>query len=142
VFLCERDSRSHSQHWKQKQWPRRFSPAPGAKNIAWESLVDPRKVLLPFLCTEVGLMKQFMEASQRDRICFKHISNEFTGLSQENLKEVIFVVFDIREFISDEILGRSKWNVEREASIAVKSVISIFWGNYSDQNKHHFGKLL
>jgi hypothetical protein len=40
-FLCEYDCRAWSQHSKQKQLPSRVSIMPGAKNTAWESLVDP-----------------------------------------------------------------------------------------------------
>jgi hypothetical protein len=63
-FLCEWDSTAQSQYWKQKQWPSSVNLTPGAKNIAQESMVDPHKVLLPPLHTNLGLMKQFVKALQ------------------------------------------------------------------------------
>jgi hypothetical protein len=62
---------------------------PGAKNIAWESLVDPQKVLLPPLHIKLSLMKQFVKALQRNGNCFKYLCSKFHGLSETKLKEGI-----------------------------------------------------
>jgi hypothetical protein len=126
-FLCDWDGVARSQHWKQKQWPCRVSLTPGAKNIARESLVDPQKVLLPYLHIKLGLMKQFVKVLQRDGNCFKYLCSKFPGLSEVKLKDGIFVGSDIRKLISDEMFETTMWNVEREAWIVLKDVISIFF---------------
>jgi hypothetical protein len=110
---------------------------PGAKNIAWENLVHPQKVLLP-LHTKLGLMKQFVKALQREENCFKYLCSKFPGLSEAKLKEGSFVGPDIRKLISDEMFETTMSNVEIEAWIALKDIISKFLGNYRDQNYKNF----
>jgi hypothetical protein len=61
-FLCELDSRARSQHWTQKEWPSRVALKPGDKNVVRDSLIDPKKVLLPPLHVQLGLVKQFVKA--------------------------------------------------------------------------------
>jgi hypothetical protein len=133
-FLCEWNSRARSQHWKQKQCPSRVSLMLGAKNIAWESLVDPQKVLLPLIHIKLGLMKQFVKALQRDRNCFKYRCSKFPDLSEAKHKERIFVGPDIRKLILDKMFETTMSNFEREAWIALKDVKSKFLENYGDQN--------
>jgi hypothetical protein len=67
-FLCEWDSRAKSQHWTQKQWPSRVALKPGDKNVVRDSLIDPKKVLLPPLHIKLGLMKQFISFAKRRRV--------------------------------------------------------------------------
>jgi hypothetical protein len=107
---------------------------PGAKNIAQERLVDPQKVLLPPLHIKLGLMKQFVKALQRDEDCFKYLCSKFPCLSEEKLKEGIFVGPDIRKLILNEMFETTMSNVEREAGLALKDVVSKFTRNYRDQN--------
>jgi hypothetical protein len=86
-----------------------------------------KKALLPPLHTKLDL-KQFVKALQRDGNCFKYLCSKFPGLSDAKLKEGIFVGPDIRKLISDEMFETTKSNAEREAWIALKDVISKFFG--------------
>jgi hypothetical protein len=65
-FFCEWDNRAKSQHWTQKQWPSRVALKPGDKNVVRDSLIDPKKVLLPPLHIKLGLMKQFVKALPKE----------------------------------------------------------------------------
>jgi hypothetical protein len=55
--LCDRKN-----HYVKKEWPVRKTLVPGVKNVEKESLVDPKKILLPPLHIKLGLMKQFVKA--------------------------------------------------------------------------------
>jgi hypothetical protein len=83
---CERDSRAKSQPWTQKQWLSRVALKPGVKNVVRDSLIDPKKVLLPPLHIKLGLMKQFVKALPKERECFKYLCKKFPGLSDAKLK--------------------------------------------------------
>jgi hypothetical protein len=132
--LCEWDSRAKSQHWTQKQWPGRVALKPGDKNVVRDSLVDPKKVLLPHLHINLGLMKQFVKALPKEGECFKYQCKKFPGLSDAKLKEGIFVRPDIRKLLSDDLFKTTMKTVEREAWNDFKEVIVKFLGNYKDPN--------
>jgi hypothetical protein len=61
-FMCEWDSRTRSQPWKQKYWTPRISLEPGSKNTLRKSLVDPKKILLSPFYIKLGITKQFVKA--------------------------------------------------------------------------------
>jgi len=56
-FLCEWDSRNHEEHWKRRKWKRRENLKPGMKNIQFDALVPPKKVMLRPLHIKLGLIK-------------------------------------------------------------------------------------
>jgi len=58
--LCIWVSCAKSVYYSKNNWPLHKSHTPGTENIAHLHLVDPHKVLLPPLCIEYGLMKNFM----------------------------------------------------------------------------------
>ena len=89
-FLCEWDSRADKDHWKIKHWPTRTEFAPGAKNIKYEKLLEPDKILLPPLHIKLGLMKQFVKALDKQGRCFEYICSKFPNISSEKLKAGIF----------------------------------------------------
>jgi hypothetical protein len=132
--LCEWDSRAKSQHWTQKQWPSRVALKPGDKNVVRDSLIDPKKVLLPPVHIKLGPMKQFVKALPKEGECFKYPCKKFPGLSDAKLKEGIVVGPDIRKLLSDDLLRTTMKTVEREAWNAFKEVIAKFLGNYKDPN--------
>jgi hypothetical protein len=115
-----------------------------------ESLVDPRKVVLPPLHFKLGLMKQSVKASQCDRNCFKHLCSKLPRLSQAKLKKKkkkgSFVGPDTRKFISREMFETTMSNVERKVCTDLEDVISKCLENYRDQNhrkhrKPHAGQI-
>jgi hypothetical protein len=91
----------------------------------------PTKVLLPPLQIKMGLTDQFVEDLQSDGNCFKYLCSTFPGLSEAKLKG-IFVGTDIRKLIPDEMFETTMSNVESEAWIALKDVLSISFLNYRD----------
>lgn len=66
------------QHWTEKFWSKRSN---------WKI------VLPPTLHIKLGLMKQFVKARKGE--CFKLIRNNFSKLSNAQVKEGIFVGSDI-----------------------------------------------
>ena len=55
--LCEGDSHTKAKHWSQEMWLKRTLKV-GEKNVHFESLVDPKNVLLRPLHIKLGTMKQ------------------------------------------------------------------------------------
>lgn len=133
-FLCEWDSRDKKEHWIRKEWPRRVLLEPGSKNVIRQSLVDPRKVLLPPLHIKLGLMKQFVKALSKEGECFKYICYKFSRLSEAKLKEGVFIGPDIRKLLKDEVFETKMEEVEKEAWKAFKEVVTKFLGNNKDPN--------
>jgi hypothetical protein len=61
-FLCEWDSRDRERHWTVTRWPeRKKNLVPGTKNVTKPTLIDPQKVLLPPVHTQLRIMKQFVK---------------------------------------------------------------------------------
>jgi len=61
------------------------------KNIQFDALVPPEKVLLPPLHIKLGLIKQFVKALDKHGECFRYLRNTFSQLSEGKLKEGIFI---------------------------------------------------
>jgi hypothetical protein len=60
------------------------------------------------------------------------VSLQYISWSFKRKLKGFFVASDIRKLISDETYETAVWNVEREAWIALKDVISKFLRNYRD----------
>jgi hypothetical protein len=101
-FHCEWDSRDRAKYWTKKVWPKRTSLVPGSKNVVWESLVEPNKVLLPPLHIKLGQIKEFIKALDREGDCFKYLGEKFSGLSEPTHKEGVFVGLDICRLTKDK----------------------------------------
>jgi hypothetical protein len=123
---------ARSQHWEQKHWTPRTSLEPGSKNILYKSLVDPKKILLPPLRIKLGIMKQFVKALPKTGNCFKNLCQKFPYLLEAKLKEGIFIGPDIRELMFDEDFLLMTTEIEREAWLAFKSVVTKLLGNNKD----------
>ncbi|GFX31975.1 uncharacterized protein TNCV_3408891 [Trichonephila clavipes] len=94
-----------------------------------QSLVDPKNILYPPFHIELGLMKQFVKALDKEGECFKYLCEQFHGLPDAKLKEGIFVGPDIRKLLKDETFvtkmemkGKNAWN-------SFKLVVTSFLGN-------------
>jgi hypothetical protein len=61
-FICEWDSRARSLPYSRKDWPARKSLEKGIMNVENQPLVNPSKILLPFMHLNLGLMKNFVKA--------------------------------------------------------------------------------
>ena len=99
-----------------------------------ESLVDPKKVLLPPLHIKLGKMKQFVKALPKVGETFKYLSTKFPRLSEAKLKEGVFVGPDIRKLMKDNNFENLMNNVERSAWNSFKDVVTKFLGNQKDQD--------
>jgi hypothetical protein len=97
-----------------------------------KSLVDPKKILLPPIDIKLGIMKQFVKALPKTGNCFKYLCKTFPHLSEAKLKEGIFVGPDIRKLMLCDDFLLTMTEVEREASIAFRNVVSKFLGNNKD----------
>ena len=70
-FLCMWDSRNRAHHYSKKKWPAREELLSGiSKNIINEPLVSRDRILLPPLHINLGLMKQFTKALEKNGECF------------------------------------------------------------------------
>ena len=79
----------------------RITFVPGERSVKENPLVDMNKELLPPLHIMLGLMKNFVNAMDKDGASFQHLSNVFPGLSAAKLDEGIFVGPQIREVLKD-----------------------------------------
>jgi hypothetical protein len=77
-------------------------------------------------------MKQFVKALPKTGNCFKYLCETFPHLSEAKLKEGVFVGPDKRKLMFDEDFLLTMTEVERQAWIAFKSVVTKFLGNKKD----------
>ncbi|KRX13342.1 hypothetical protein T07_144 [Trichinella nelsoni] len=137
-FLCEWDSRARDEHWKKKDWPIQANLTPGSKNICHQSLINPEKVLLPLLHIKPGIMKQFVEALNKNGTCFQYLCTQFPLLSDAKVKEGIFVGRDIQKLIKNKMFSSTMTQVE-EAYAEFTNVVSGFLGKKKDPE---YGRLV
>ena len=127
-FLCEWDNSAKAKHWNQKVWPKRTLKV-GEKNVHFESLIDPKKVLLAPLHTKLGMIKQFAKALSKYVETFIYLSSKFPNLSKAKLKEGDFVGPDISKLMKDNNFENVMNDVERSAWNSFKDVVTKFLGN-------------
>jgi hypothetical protein len=91
-FPCGWDScHARSVHYSKKNWPQHKSYTPGAKNVAYQPLVDLCKVLLPPWLIKLGLMKSFMKTLDRNGPAFTFLHEKFPRFSLEKIKVGLFI---------------------------------------------------
>ena len=100
-FLCLRDSKARTEHWIKKDWPVRSELIPGSLNVLAPPLVERSKIVFPPLHIKLGIMKQFVQALEKDGDCFKYICMKYSGLTIEKLKATIFDGPQIRKLMND-----------------------------------------
>ena len=120
-----------AKHWNKKVWPKRTSKV-GKKNVHFEPLVNPKKILLLPLHIKLGMMKQFVKALPKDGETFKYLSSKFPSLSEAKLKEGVFVGPDILKLMKDNNFKNVMNDVERSAWNSFKDVVTKFPGNQRD----------
>ncbi|GBM47997.1 hypothetical protein AVEN_34334-1 [Araneus ventricosus] len=79
-------------------------------------------------------MKQFVKALPKEGECFKYLCDQFPGLSEEKLKEGVFVGPDIRKMMKDENFETKMETNERKTWESIKLFITSFLGNKKDPN--------
>ena len=113
-FLCEWDSFAGHEYYLKKEWPKRSTLKASTKNVKYTSLVEASKILLPPLHIQLGLMKNFVKAMNKNGAAFKYIYNKFRVLRQAKLKEV-FVGSQINKPLKDKGFDHTLSGIEKVA---------------------------
>ena len=104
--------------WNQESWMCENQP-----------LVEPSKSLLPSMHLKLGLMKNFVKATNQEEAAFAYLWEKFPRLSEAKLKESIFIGPQIRELIKDEYFDKLLQGDEKAAWDSFKFVVKVFSGN-------------
>ncbi|GFT52492.1 uncharacterized protein TNCV_14681 [Trichonephila clavipes] len=130
-----REKEFETKHYVKQTWPIRKALIPEVKNVERQSKVDPKKILFPPLHIKLGLIKQFVKALDKEGECCKYLCEQFPGLSNAKLKEVIFVGPDIRKLLKDEtFVTKMEMKEKKIAWNSFKLVATVFLGNKKDPN--------
>ena len=100
----------------------------GENNVINKPLVDRDSILLPPLHIKLGLMKQFVKASDKNGNCFRYICSRFPGTSYEKVRAGIFDEPQIRTLIRDPPFVLHKTVVESAAWCSYVSMVKKFLG--------------
>jgi len=60
-------------------------------NVENQPLVEPSKILLPFMHFKLGLMKNFVKAMNQEEAAFTYLQEKFPRLSEAKVKEGICI---------------------------------------------------
>ena len=131
-FLCKWDSRDRIKHYKIKNWSKRKELVVGEHNVQKVQLIEPNRILLPPLHIKLGLMKQFVRALDHSNPSYSYIRKTFPTLSDEKVKQGVFVGPQIRKLLLDEKFLDCLNNDEKPAWLGFKSVVENFLGNNKD----------
>ena len=126
-FMREWDSRDRINHWIRYDWPLRESFTQGYRNILHPALVDRSNVILPPLHIELGLMKQFVKALNREGVCFKYIQEKFPYMNVKKVKEGVFIRSQIRKLTKGTQFLSTMTDVKKSMVFLCKSSIEISW---------------
>ena len=116
------------KHWIKRDWPGQVLRTPGQKDITNSALVEPSDIILPSLHIELGLMKQFVKALDKQGICLQYIAEKFPNLNAEKVKEGIFLDPQFRRLVTDELFQTTMNEIKRNARESFKEVVSNFLG--------------
>ena len=131
-------------HWTQKNRTRqepntktgleRKTQQIGGEYTINETLLARGKTIFPPLLIELGLLKQYVKALDKEENCFRHLCSAFPGLSEEKLKAGIFDELQIQNTIRDKGFSTSMTNTEKKAWLAFVDVVSNLLGNRKTKN--------
>ena len=99
-----------------------------------QPLVEPSKILLPFLNLKLGLMKNFVKAMNQEEVAFAYLREKFPRLNEAKLKEGISIGPQVRDIIKEEYFDKLLQGDEEAAWDSFKFVVEVFWGNRRAQN--------
>ena len=108
--------------------------AVGGYNIINEPPAERKKIILSTLHITLGLIKQLVEAHNKDGNCFQHICTTFPGLSNEKLKDGLFDGPQIRTLTKDATFVNSMNGIESSAWNYFVKVVQTFLGNNNADN--------
>ncbi|XP_076345615.1 uncharacterized protein LOC143244568 [Tachypleus tridentatus] len=87
------------EHYNRKHWPQRTETSVGRHNVKCEPLVDLQKMLYPPLHINLGLIKQFVTALDKESAAFKYLRDFFPKLSEAKVKAGVFVGPQIKKIL-------------------------------------------
>jgi hypothetical protein len=105
---------------------------PGSKNVSNVCPVDREKILLPPLHIKLEMMKQSVNALDRNSPCFQYICTKFSSLSRAKIREGIFDGPQIRKLVMDDSFTDTMTEIEENAWNAFKEVVKKFLGDIKD----------
>ena len=133
-YLCLWDSRDKKAHYHKRDWPQRTEFNVGSKNVKWEPLMDPRKVLMPPLHIKLGLMKQFVTALDKESVAFKYLQGFFPKLSEAKVKAGVFVGPQIKRIMECKDFSKMLSRTEKAVWNSFVAVVRGFLGNNKAEN--------
>ena len=98
----------------------------GFRNAINEPLVEPSKVLHPPLHIELGLMKQFIKALNKEGQFLQYIMSQFLQFFDAKLKEGIFDGRQIRKLLRDEVFVTKMTLTEKKHGLITNTSLNIF----------------
>jgi len=102
-FLCLFDSRDRKNHYHKKEWLKRSSLQPGSANVIKPPLVNETKILIPPLHLKLGLMKQFVQALDKEGVSSTY-EIKCPNLAMQNWKQEFSMVLKFEYFLMTLIL--------------------------------------
>jgi len=133
-FLCEWDTRDKKKHHVNKLWPKRTSLTPRGEKVINPSLGLPEKIYLPPLQIKLGLIKNFVKGMDKTGRGFEYVRNRFPNVSDEKIKEGIFIGPQIRELMKDKQFDEDLKETERNAWLSFKRICEDALGNHKAAN--------
>ena len=125
-YLSYWDSRNTTARYHRRICPKRTKYSFGYTNIEWDPLIDPIKILLPPLHINLGFIKQFVQALDKNSDAFKSLQNFFTKISAAKVEAGILVGPQIRKTLDcNEFL--EKLTTEGQLGIASLQWFVDFW---------------
>ena len=141
-FLCLWNSRADSEHCEKIHWPTREELTPGMCTVTMEPLISRENVLLPALHIKLGLVKQFVKASDFEGEVFQEIHSMFSRLSEAKIKGGVFVGPQINTMLKSKTLKEKMNETEKEPWQAFRDVVDGFLENKKDPNYKELVKKL
>ena len=133
-YLCLWCSRDTKAQYQKQVRPKREEFVVGEKNVKNIPLINPKKVLLPPLHIELGLIKQFVKALDKDGAAFKYLQNLFPELSEPKVKGDPFVEPQVKLILKFDEFLETLSAVEKDAWICFAAVVQGFLGNNKEDN--------
>ena len=90
-FLCFWNSRNRKNYYIHKRWSTRISFKLSSQNIELTPLVSLDRVLLLHLHIKLGLMKQFVEALNKQGKCFEYLQQKFWNISDAEVHKGVLM---------------------------------------------------
>ena len=102
-------------HCLKRDWPQKKSLRVGEKNLQHPALAEWHIILLPPPNIKPGLMKNYVKAMDRTGSALKYLAGKFPRLSEEKIKEGVFVGPQIHKLFRDDMFNNLLQGDEKKA---------------------------